>query len=104
MLETQIHPTAVIDESAAIAPDVTIGAYAVIGPNVRIGSGTMIAPHVWQGGASAWFKYVWFAWLPRDARCSDADGAFTAGSDGSAEASNSLSIAGRNFCASHRKM
>ena len=46
MLETQIHPTAVIDESAAIAPDVTIGAYAVIGPNVRIGSGTMIAPHV----------------------------------------------------------
>src|SRR5688572_17131902 len=46
MLETQIHPTAVIDESAEVGPDVAIGPYAVIGPNVRIGAGTTIAPHV----------------------------------------------------------
>lgn len=41
-----IHPTAVIDESAELAPDVTVGAYTVIGPNVRIGAGTSVGPHV----------------------------------------------------------
>lgn len=46
MLEMQIHPTAVIDESAELAADVLIGAYAVIGANVRIASGTTIGPHV----------------------------------------------------------
>lgn len=46
MLTAQIHPTAVIDESADIASDVVVGAYTVIGPNVRIGAGTTIGPHV----------------------------------------------------------
>ncbi|HEX6559761.1 MAG TPA: acyl-ACP--UDP-N-acetylglucosamine O-acyltransferase [Longimicrobiales bacterium] len=46
MLAAQIHPTAVIDESADLAADVVVGAYAVIGPNVRIGGGTTIGPHV----------------------------------------------------------
>lgn len=41
-----IHPTALIDESAELAPDVAVGAYTVIGPNVRIGPGTTIGPHV----------------------------------------------------------
>ncbi|HUP88260.1 MAG TPA: acyl-ACP--UDP-N-acetylglucosamine O-acyltransferase [Longimicrobiales bacterium] len=41
-----IHPTAVIDTSADIGPDVAIGAYTVIGPNVRIGASTTIGPHV----------------------------------------------------------
>src|SRR5688500_18754850 len=46
MLETQIHPTAVIDASAEIGADTVIGAYAVIGPHVRIGASTTIGPHV----------------------------------------------------------
>ena len=46
MLDTQIHPTAVIDASAEIGADVAIGAYTVIGPNVRIGASTTIGPHV----------------------------------------------------------
>jgi UDP-N-acetylglucosamine acyltransferase len=41
-----IHPTALIDASAQLAPDVQIGPYCVIGPNVVIGSGTWIGPHV----------------------------------------------------------
>jgi UDP-N-acetylglucosamine acyltransferase len=41
-----IHPTAIVDPKAEIAPDVEIGAYSVIGPNVRIGSGTSIGAHV----------------------------------------------------------
>ncbi|HEY0722123.1 MAG TPA: acyl-ACP--UDP-N-acetylglucosamine O-acyltransferase [Gammaproteobacteria bacterium] len=41
-----IHPTAIVDPNAQIAPDVTIGAYSVIGPDVEIGDGTWIGPHV----------------------------------------------------------
>ncbi|HEY0683604.1 MAG TPA: acyl-ACP--UDP-N-acetylglucosamine O-acyltransferase [Steroidobacter sp.] len=41
-----IHPTALIDPSAQLAPDVEVGAYTVIGANVVIGAGTWIGPHV----------------------------------------------------------
>lgn len=41
-----IHPTAIIDPTAVIAPDVQIGAYTIIGPEVEIGEGTWIGPHV----------------------------------------------------------
>lgn len=41
-----IHPTALIDASAQLAPDVQVGAYTVIGAGVTIGSGTWIGPHV----------------------------------------------------------
>lgn len=42
----QIHPTALVHESAVLADDVSIGAFTVIGPNVSIDSGTRIASHV----------------------------------------------------------
>ncbi len=38
----KIHPTAIIDKNAVIAPDVEIGAYAVIGEDVTIESGCTI--------------------------------------------------------------
>ena len=41
-----IHPSAVVDPSAEIAPGVAIGAYSVIGAKVAIDSGTEIGPHV----------------------------------------------------------
>jgi len=41
-----IHPTAIIDEKAHIAPDVMIGAYSIIDADVTIGAGTVIGPHV----------------------------------------------------------
>lgn len=41
-----IHPTAIIGDSAIIAPDVEIGAYSIIGEKVEIGSGTRIDSHV----------------------------------------------------------
>jgi UDP-N-acetylglucosamine acyltransferase len=43
---TTIHPTAIIDPLAKLAPDVSVGAYSVIGPHVKIGTGTWIGPHV----------------------------------------------------------
>jgi UDP-N-acetylglucosamine acyltransferase len=40
-----IHPTAIIDPAARIAPDAAIGPYAVIGPHVEIAEGCQIGPH-----------------------------------------------------------
>ena len=41
-----IHPTAVIDPSVKLGPNVSIGAYTVIGAHVEIGGGSKIGPHV----------------------------------------------------------
>ncbi|WOE31895.1 MULTISPECIES: acyl-ACP--UDP-N-acetylglucosamine O-acyltransferase [unclassified Acinetobacter] len=45
-----IHPTAIIDSSAVLAPDVQIGPYCIIGPNVSIGAGTKLHSHVVVAG------------------------------------------------------
>lgn len=42
----RIHPTAIVDRRADLAPDVEIGAYSVIEAHVAIGAGTRIGPHV----------------------------------------------------------
>jgi UDP-3-O-[3-hydroxymyristoyl] glucosamine N-acyltransferase len=42
----EIHPTAVVDASAALGDAVSVGAYAVIGARARVGSGTTIGAHV----------------------------------------------------------
>lgn len=44
--KTEIHSTAIVDESAQIGGGVSVGAYSIIGPNVRIGDGTRIGSHV----------------------------------------------------------
>jgi len=41
-----IHPTAIVDPTAKLAPDVAVGPYSIIGPDVGIGSGSVIGPHV----------------------------------------------------------
>lgn len=48
-----IHPTAIIDPKAQLAPDVEIGAYSIIGPDVTIDSGTRIGAHVVIEGPTA---------------------------------------------------
>ena len=40
------HATAVVDDSARIAPSATVGPYAVIGPGVEIGERVRVGPHV----------------------------------------------------------
>ncbi|MES2958302.1 MAG: acyl-ACP--UDP-N-acetylglucosamine O-acyltransferase [Pseudomonadota bacterium] len=37
-----IHPTAIVDPGAELAPSVAVGPYAVIGPGVKVGEGTSI--------------------------------------------------------------
>lgn len=46
MAQSNIHPTAIIDDKATIDPSVTIGAFSMIGPDVHIGKGTTVANHV----------------------------------------------------------
>ncbi|MBI4800650.1 MAG: acyl-ACP--UDP-N-acetylglucosamine O-acyltransferase [Desulfarculus sp.] len=41
-----IHPTAVVDQSARIAPDAVIGPYTFIGPGVSIAAGCRVDHHV----------------------------------------------------------
>jgi UDP-N-acetylglucosamine acyltransferase len=41
-----IHPTAIIESGARLAPGVSVGAYSLIGPKVEIGEGTAVGPHV----------------------------------------------------------
>jgi len=45
-----IHPLAVVEEGADIAPDVVIGPWTYIGPNVEIDAGTIIHSHVVVNG------------------------------------------------------
>lgn len=44
-MTTLVHPTAVIDERARVAPDVRVGAYAVVEGPVVLGPGTVLMPH-----------------------------------------------------------
>lgn len=41
-----IHPTAIVDSKAQIAPDVTVGPYCVVGPNVTLAEGVVLHSHV----------------------------------------------------------
>ena len=41
-----IHPTAIIDPGARLAPGVEIGPWTMIGDGVEVGEGTWIGPHV----------------------------------------------------------
>ncbi|WP_323844809.1 acyl-ACP--UDP-N-acetylglucosamine O-acyltransferase [Microbulbifer magnicolonia] len=49
-MQTNIHPTAIVDESAKIGTGVSVGPYTVVGPGVEIGDGCEIASHVVLSG------------------------------------------------------
>lgn len=40
-----VHPTALVDPAARLAPGVEVGPYAIVGPGVSIGEGCRIGPH-----------------------------------------------------------
>ncbi|NBX73779.1 MAG: acyl-ACP--UDP-N-acetylglucosamine O-acyltransferase [Alphaproteobacteria bacterium] len=43
---THIHPTAIIDAAAQLAPDVVVGPYCVVGPHVMLDKGVRLVAHV----------------------------------------------------------
>ena len=46
ILETQIHPTAIVDPDAEFGHGVMVGPWAIVGPGVRVGDGTRIDSQV----------------------------------------------------------
>ncbi len=42
----QIHPTAIVEEGAKLAPDVQIGPYCIVGPEVELGPRVRLDAHV----------------------------------------------------------
>lgn len=68
----RIHPTALVDPSAALAADVEVGPYSIIGPHVTIGAGTIVGPHVVVTGRTAFgvrnrlFQFTSIGEVPQD--------------------------------------
>ncbi len=52
-----IHPTAIVDPKAELAPDVSVGPYAIIGAGVQIDEGTSIGPHAVVSGPTTLGKH-----------------------------------------------
>jgi UDP-N-acetylglucosamine acyltransferase len=42
----EIHPTALVDDTAELEDGVVVGPYSIVGPRVHVGAGTEIGPHV----------------------------------------------------------
>ena len=43
---SNIHPTAIIEKDAIVAPSASIGAYCIVGPNAEIKDNVVLKPHV----------------------------------------------------------
>ncbi len=43
---SHIHPTALVDPGARLAPDVRVGPFSIVGADVSIGAGTIVGAHV----------------------------------------------------------
>jgi UDP-N-acetylglucosamine acyltransferase len=52
MTESAIHPTALVDSSANLGPNVQVGAYAVVGAGVELGEGCRVGHHATIEGPS----------------------------------------------------
>jgi UDP-N-acetylglucosamine acyltransferase len=46
LVETEIHPSAIVDPDAELGQGVIVGPWSIVGPKVQIGDGTRIGPHV----------------------------------------------------------
>lgn len=45
-LETEVHPSSIVDSSAELGQGVVVGPWSIIGPGVTVGDGTRIGSHV----------------------------------------------------------
>ena len=60
-----IHPSAVVEDGASIAPDVTIGPFSVVGKNVSIAGGSVLHSHVVVDGHTSMVRKQRCFHLPR---------------------------------------
>ncbi len=67
-----IHPTAIIEPGAQLAPDVAVGAYAYIGPRVKLGPGCVVFHHACiegdttAGSNNQFFPFCTIGGIPQD--------------------------------------
>ena len=52
MMETKIHPTAIVDPSAILGPGVEVGPYAIVGAGVELGERCLVGHHATIEGPS----------------------------------------------------
>ena len=87
MSESQIHPTAIIEEGAELAPDVSVGAYAYIGSMVRLSEGCRIHHHATVegyttlGARNEVFPYALIGGRTQDKKWTGDEAPIEAGSD-----------------------
>jgi UDP-N-acetylglucosamine acyltransferase len=87
MSAPHIHPTAIIDPGATLAPDVRVGPYSVVGPRVRIGPGTVVGPHVviegrtTIGARNQIFQFAAIGAIPQDLKYHGEDSELVIGDD-----------------------
>jgi UDP-N-acetylglucosamine acyltransferase len=72
-----IHPTAIVDKDAKLAPDVDIGPFTIIGADVEIGAGTRVGSHTVIAGRTRIgannriFHHVVLGEIPQDKKYAD---------------------------------
>lgn len=86
-MNSNIHPTAVIEPGAQLAPDVIVGPYSVIGahveigPGCRIGSHAVITGHTRIGSNNRIFHFVSLGEAPQDKKYRDEETRLEIGND-----------------------
>lgn len=82
-----IHPTAIVDPKADLAPDVEVGAYSLIGPKVKIDAGTWVGPHVviqgdtYLGRNNRIYQFASVGEAPQDKKYADEETRLEIGDD-----------------------
>ncbi len=76
----QIHPTALVAESAQLGEDVVIGPFCTVGPEARLGDRTHLRAHVvvdgdtWIGSDCEVFPYAVLGTTPQDKKLKEGEG------------------------------
>lgn len=68
----QVHPTAIVSDTAVIGPETTVGPYSIIGPKVVLGKKCRVGPHVVLDGNTVFgdentiFQFASIGAIPQD--------------------------------------
>lgn len=82
MTQGNIHPTAIIDETAELHESVIVGPYCIVGPNVKIGARTELKAHVVIQGPTTigednvFFQFSSIGDVPQDKKYKEGDQVF----------------------------
>jgi len=87
MAEAHVHPTAIVEDGAQLAPGVKIGPFCAVGPEVRLGEGVELVSHVVVAGTTEIgahtriFPFASIGHQPQDLKYKGEPCSLTVGSD-----------------------